>query len=149
MYNIAGGPTKAAGLTAATGSESIIEQLPEEWSEEASAKAPEQAAKYTDLQQRLVALNERRQKASKKVEGYKRMKDLVGLLGEDAGVQENLVTRNGEVEVELEKMRRLMLRVERGVVALDERSPEDEMDIDVEGEGGEKAKLLALLGGTI
>ncbi|EKD12875.1 uncharacterized protein L3040_007032 [Drepanopeziza brunnea f. sp. 'multigermtubi'] len=124
--------------------ESVIEQLPEAWGEEASTKAPEQAAKYAELQQRLTALNEQRRVARERVERYRRMRDLVGLLGEDAGVQENLVTRNGAVEVELEKMRRLMLRVERGVGALEERGEGAEMDLDGEDEEG---KILALLGG--
>ncbi|CAL3972527.1 unnamed protein product [Diplocarpon coronariae] len=123
--------------------ESIIGQLPEEWSEEASAHAPAQAAKYAELQQRLTALNARRRLARAKAERYQSMKQLVGLLGEDAGLQDNLVTKNGEVELELEKMRRLMLRVERGVGALEPREQDDEMDVD--GADGEEGKITALL----
>ncbi|KAK2625624.1 hypothetical protein QTJ16_004936 [Diplocarpon rosae] len=122
---------------------SIIEQLPEEWSEEASATAPEQAAKYAELQQRLTALDAQRRVAREKVERYQRMRELVGLLGEDAGLQENLVTKNGELELELEEMRRLMLRVERGVGALEQRESEDEMDMD--GGMEEDGKITALL----
>lgn len=52
--------------------------------------------------------------------------------GEDAGLQDNLVTKNGEVEKELERMRMLMLRVERGIMGLDEKESRDEMDIDLD-----------------
>lgn len=136
-------------LTGATGKESVIEQLPEEWSENASTKSPEQAAKFTELTQKITALNEQRRIARGRLERYKRFKEMVGLLGEDASVQDNLVTKNGEVEVELEKMRRLMLRVERGVGALEGKGQGEEMDIDVVGEDEEEGKILALLSGEI
>ncbi|CZT41239.1 uncharacterized protein RSE6_00960 [Rhynchosporium secalis] len=131
--------------------ESVIDQLPEEWSENASTKSPEQAAKFTELSQRLTALNEKRRIARERLERYKRLQEMVSLLGEDAGVQDNLITRNGEVEVELEKMRRLMLRVERGVGALEGKGQGEEMDLDVEGEGDgeEQGKILALLSGDV
>ncbi len=114
--------------------------MPEEWSEEAEKKAPEQGRRYKELQQKLIELNERRKAAREKMENYKALKQLIDLLGEDAGVQDNLVIKNGEVEVELEKMRRLMVRVERGIGGLEET--QDNMDIDVE-EG--ESKILALL----
>lgn len=97
------------------------------------------------MQQKLVDLNERRKAAKEKVERYKALRELVDMFGEDAGVQDNLVTKNGEVEVELEKMRRLMVRVERGIGGLEE-TEEDDMEIDAdEGE----SKLLGLLGQRI
>lgn len=130
-----------------TGKESVIEQLPEEWSENASAKSPEQAAKFTELTQKLTALNEQRRVARERVERYRKFKEMVDLLGEDAGVQDNLVTRNGELEEELEKMRRLMLRVERGVGALEGKGRGEEMDVDMDFEGEEEGKILALLSG--
>jgi predicted nucleic acid-binding Zn-ribbon protein len=125
-----------------TGQEAVIEQMPEDWSEEGERKAPEQAGRYKELQQKLVELNERRKAAREKVENYKALKQMVDLLGEDGGVQDNLVTKNGEVEVELEKMRRLMVRVERGIGGLEERQ-EDDMVID--GEEGH-TNILNLLG---
>lgn len=129
------------------GSENIIEQLPEQWSEEAESEAPEQAQRYRALQARLVELNEKRKAAREKLEQYRAAKELlVPFEGEDAGLQENLVTKNGEIESELERMRMLMLRVERGLHGLEQvRNPEeDEMDIDVEEDGHER--LLGLLG---
>ncbi|KAH7419862.1 kinetochore Sim4 complex subunit Fta4 [Cadophora sp. MPI-SDFR-AT-0126] len=129
--------------------ESVIEQLPEEWSENASTTSPEQAAKFTELSQKLTALNEQRRLAKARLERYKQFKEMVGCLGEDAGVQDNLVTRNGEVEVELEKMRRLMMRVERGIEAVDGKVSGDDMDVDIEGEDEDEGKILALLSGDV
>lgn len=125
----------------------MIEQLPEEWSEEAELKAPEQAAKFKALQQRLTQLSEKRRLAREKVEQCKALKELVDPFGEDGGVQGNLVTKNGEVEQELERMRRLMLRVERGIGTLeDRREGEDEDMVDVDEGEGRALALLALLG---
>jgi hypothetical protein len=107
--------------------------LPEEWSEEAEEKAPDDAARYKELQARLVELNERRKAASERLEQYRAVNKLLEPFnGEDAGLQDNLVTRNGEVEKELERMRMLMLRVERGVMGLNEKGDKDEMDIDAD-----------------
>lgn len=112
-------------------------------------KAPEQAQKYKELQQKLAELNERRKQARERVDGYKAFKDVLDLLaGEVAGLQENLVTKNGEVEEELEKMRRLMLRVERGMNGLEEKGADEEDEMDLDEEGIEERKILRLLGGT-
>ncbi|PMD44941.1 hypothetical protein L207DRAFT_562235 [Hyaloscypha variabilis F] len=128
--------------------ENIIEELPEEWSEEAAAKAPEQAQKYKELQQKLAGLNEMRKQARERAEGYKAFKGTLDLLaGEAAGLQDNLVTKNGKVEEKLEKMRRLMLRVERGMNVLDEKNA-DEDDMDVDDVGLQEGKILRLLGGA-
>ncbi|KAE9375354.1 hypothetical protein N431DRAFT_555797 [Stipitochalara longipes BDJ] len=129
--------------------ENIIEELPEEWSEEAAAKAPEQAQKYKELQQKLAELNERRKQARERVEGYKTFKETLDLLsGEEAGLQDNLVTKNGEVEEELEKMRRLMLRVERGMNGLKEKNAGEGDSMDLDDEELEEGKILKLLGGA-
>jgi hypothetical protein len=109
--------------------------------------APEQAMKFKGLQQRLTAANEKRRALREKVEGYRGFKESLDLFGEDAGVQSNLVTKNGEIEEELERTRRLILRVERGLAGLEKRNDDGEaMDIDVEGE--DQRRILALLGGT-
>jgi hypothetical protein len=103
--------------------------------------------KFKELQQRLAAANEKRKGLREKVESYRGFKESLDLFGEDAGVQSNLVTKNGEIEEELERTRRLMLRVERGLAGLEERNDDvEEMDMDMEGE--DQRKLLALLGGT-
>ncbi len=62
------------------------------------------------------------------------------------------MARNGEVEMELERMRRLVVRVERGLEGLDrggqggrgEIGGEDDEDVGFEGE--EERKVLALWG---
>lgn len=117
--------------------------MPEEWGEEAEGEALEEAAKYQELQRKLVELHTKRKAAREKLEQYKAAKKLLEpFRGEDAGLQENLVTKNGEVEKELERMRMLMLRVERGVMGLEEKDNGDEMDIDVSDD--EQTRLSAL-----
>lgn len=141
-YAVDGGRTDSR-----TGRDIIIEQLPEQWSEAAEAKAPEQAKKYMELQQKLAELNERRELAREKAEGYKTFKAVLDLLaGEDAGLQDNLVTKNGEVEEELERMRRLMLRVERGISGLEEKDVHEEDDMDLDEEKLGEREILRLLG---
>lgn len=127
------------------GRDKVIEELPETWSEEAEARAPEKAARYTELQARLKELNERRKEKKEMVERYKALKDLLVPFGEGGDVQGNLVTKKGEVETEMERMKLLMVRVQRAVQGLAEKEGEEDMDIDVEGD--EEEKLLAVLGG--
>jgi hypothetical protein len=137
---------------AALGQEKTISLLPPTWSEEAETKSPAEAQRYKELQARLVALNEERAAARRKVENHRRLKALVDAFKEDGGVQENLVARNGEVEMELERMRRLVVRVERGLEGLDrggqggrgEIGGEDDEDVGFEGE--EERQVLALWG---
>jgi hypothetical protein len=78
-------------------------------------------------------LNDRRKAARDRLEQYKAVSKLLEpFRGEDAELQHNLVTKNGEVEKELERMRMLMLRVERGMMGLGEEARKDEMDIDID-----------------
>ena len=127
------------------GKDEIIQQMPEEWSEEAEAEAPEKAHRYQELQQRLVEVSEKRRVAREKLEQYRNMKKLlVPFEGPEAGLQDNLVVKNGEVEKELERMRMLMLRVERGLQNLEDKQG-DEMDVDVVEDDGEE-KLRNLFG---
>ena len=116
--------------------------MPEEWN---SAKAPELAEKYGELQARLRELGVKRKAAREKVEGYRKMKALLGPFREDGGVQENLVTKNGEVERELERMRMLMLRVGEGVGRLEGRREGEEMEMEVDWEGDGDRKVEKLL----
>lgn len=79
---------------------------------------------------------------------YEAARALLEQFGAVQDVQENLVARNGAVERELERMRMLMLRVERGVGRLEGKGGREgeEMDVDVEGDGDRK--VLALLNGN-
>jgi hypothetical protein len=89
-------------------------------------------------------LNDRRKAARDRLEQYKMASKLLEpFRGEDAELQHNLVTKNGEVEKELERMRMLMLRVERGMMGLGEEARKDEMDIDID-EDREKNTLNLL-----
>jgi hypothetical protein len=89
-------------------------------------------------------LNDRRKAARDRLEQYKMASKLLEpFRGEDAELQHNLVTKNGEVEKELERMRMLMLRVERGMMGLGEVARKDEMDIDID-EDREKNTLNLL-----
>ncbi|KAG4031956.1 hypothetical protein MFRU_008g03060 [Monilinia fructicola] len=124
---------------------SNIEKLPEEWSEEAEVKAPNQAAKYRELQNKLLELNEKRRAAKERFEQCKSVKKLLEPFDQaDKNIQENLVTKNGEIEKELEKMRMLMLRIERGIVGLEGKDKEDQMDIDFEEDDKEKLRFLGI-----
>lgn len=89
-------------------------------------------------------MNDRRKAARDRLEQYKTASKLLEpFRGEDAELQHNLVTKNGEVEKELERMRMLMLRVERGMMGLGEEARKDEMDIDID-EDREKNTLNLL-----
>lgn len=126
----------------------IIEQLPEEWNEEVESEAAEQTQRYKELQSKLVELNEKRRVAREKLKQYKAAKQLLNpFQGEEAGLQDNLVTKNGEMERELERMRMLMLRVERGLQGLEENKNNEEYEMDIDIAEDTQKKLLALLEG--
>ena len=97
----------------------VIASLPLAWDDDSDPSAETQ--RYAALAGDLHALAERKQAAAARVARLRRMRALLepftasSLSGDggDAGggVQENLVTRNGEVEAELQRMRMLLARV--------------------------------------
>ncbi len=99
--------TKANGST--------IESLPFSWpSEKEAAAKPEDAQAYARSVARLVELSKQRQQVQLRMEKLRRLQSAIEPLRTSEsgkGVQENLVTRNGAVETELEKMRGLLDRV--------------------------------------
>lgn len=133
----------------------VISSLPPAWESERQAAAfPLEAERYAELAGRLRGLAARRGEASARVERLRRMRALLepfsGSSSEGAGagadegssfvplggVQENLVTRNGEVEKELERMRMLLVRVGDKVARLKEKEAgRDDDDSDLFGEG--------------
>jgi hypothetical protein len=126
----------------------LIEKLPENWSQEAERRAPADAARYQELQGRLEKLNERRKVARETVDRYKAAKKLLEpFQGEENGLQESLVTKNGHLERELERMRMLMLRVERGIAGLEGRERVDEMEFTGDPVEEDQKKLSTLLSG--
>jgi chorismate mutase len=130
-----------------------IAKLPETWDEEGVEDDSSQARRYQELAENLRRLSERRKELKERVARYKALKDgLNPFENARESVQENLCTRDGEVERELEKMRLLMARVSGRIEGLPMRKEdEDEMDIDDNASGGgldtidEDAKLRALL----
>ncbi|KAM0816123.1 putative Kinetochore protein fta4 [Seiridium cardinale] len=124
-----------------------ISSLPQTWDahrpDETEAQ-PVEAEEYTNLQSSLTSLSERRAAAKARVERLRQMQSLLQPFEDD--VQENLVTRNGEVEKELERMRVLLVRVAGRVGQLpDQEETDDEVmeDLDVL----ERRKVKSLLSG--
>lgn len=131
----------------------VISSLPPAWESEREAAAyPLEAERYAELAGRLRALAARRDETRARVERLRRMRALLAPFGsttndgagagEDSsfgpsgGVQENLVTRDGEVEKELERMRMLLVRVGDKVARLKEKEAgRDDDDSDLFGDG--------------
>lgn len=82
------------------------------WDSEREADAhPLEARRYGELVGRLRELSRRRAEVEARVARLRRMRDVLAPFAVDGGVQENLVTRGGEMERELERMRMLLVRV--------------------------------------
>lgn len=135
----------------------IISSLPPTWDAEREASAqPLEAKRYAELVERLQGLSARKAEADARVKRLRKMKGLLepfntegnaGNPDDDASagegsslvasssVQENLVTRDGEVEKELERMRMLLVRVGDKVARLKEREGPAEDEDDLFGEG--------------
>ncbi|ORY56322.1 kinetochore Sim4 complex subunit Fta4 [Pseudomassariella vexata] len=113
-YRLDGGDVGEKGLREGIDltTDPSIAGLPPTWATHRPSEAeahPVEARRYTDLQAQLISLSGRRAATKARVE---RLRHMDGLLAPfQAGVQENLVTRNGEVEQELERMRVLLIRV--------------------------------------
>lgn len=75
----------------------------------------------------------------KRIAQYKKLNDQLGAFGDvKENVQENLCTRDGPVEAELQKMRMLLARVKGRLESMDlsaGASAGEEMDLDGEDEG--------------
>lgn len=111
-----------------------ISNLPYAWEDEDEAQnRPEEAEQFAELSAHLKVLNDQRRELKEKVSRYSALKEALAPF-EDAkeDVQENLCTRDGEVETELQKMRMLMARVKGRLESLEtSQGPgDDEMDFD-------------------
>lgn len=112
-----------------------IESLPSIWPiDKDVTNKPMEAKFYADAISRLTALNDERKEVKRRVERLRRLKSVIDPLQTKdgaSGIQENLITRNGEVEKELEKMRMLLVRVAGRVGTLPEatkvKKEEDEV----------------------
>lgn len=98
-----------------TVNENAIDTLPQAWtSDRDTTTYPMEAKRYADTVQQLTTLNEQRKQLRQRVERLRRLQTTIEPLKTTDGghgIQENLLTRNGPVEKELEKMRFLLLRV--------------------------------------
>jgi beta-glucosidase-like glycosyl hydrolase len=132
-------------LTICVAAENEIIALPETWEDEdEAANSPEQALQYAAKVQQLKELNERRASLRRKVADMKLLKEkLAPFENPKENVQQNLVTKNGEVERELEKMRMLLARVKGRLETLPATSGDGVEDIEVDVDMD--AKVLDLL----
>ncbi|EWY91845.1 hypothetical protein FOYG_08799 [Fusarium oxysporum NRRL 32931] len=107
-----------------------IEALPASWHLEKDINDhPMETKRYADAVQQLTELNDQRKQLREQVARLKRLQSIVEPLQTDengAGIQENLLTRNGPVEKELERMRILLARVGGRVLSLPEEAPNGE-----------------------
>ncbi|KAI0842379.1 kinetochore Sim4 complex subunit Fta4 [Hypoxylon sp. FL0890] len=152
-------------------SDEVISTLPSTWDLHSPSQAeahPSEAHRYADLAASLTSLSARRREARARLDRLRRMRALLSPLtsdphsqnsaaadasaGRGAGgsgidkVQPNLVTRDSELEKELERMRVLLVRVAGRVAQLPDPDPgsgEDAVMEDVESlERGKVDKLL-------
>ncbi|KAH7216511.1 kinetochore Sim4 complex subunit Fta4 [Fusarium oxysporum] len=107
-----------------------IEALPASWHLGKDINDhPMETKRYADAVQQLTELNDQRKQLREQVARLKRLQSIVEPLQTDengAGIQENLLTRNGPVEKELERMRILLARVGGRVLSLPEEAPNSE-----------------------
>ncbi|KAJ0154013.1 Uncharacterized protein HZ326_3647 [Fusarium oxysporum f. sp. albedinis] len=107
-----------------------IEALPASWHLEKDINDhPMETKRYADAVQQLTELNDQRKQLREQVARLKRLQSIVEPLQTDengASIQENLLTRNGPVEKELERMRILLARVGGRVLSLPEEAPNGE-----------------------
>lgn len=95
---------------------------------------PMEARRYAELVGLLQSLAARKQEADARVARLRRMQGMLAPFqqpqGQEGprGVQENLVTRGGEVEKELERMRMLLARVGDRVARMKDYQAEFERD---------------------
>ncbi|CEI66551.1 hypothetical protein FVEN_g8274 [Fusarium venenatum] len=146
-----GGPADAKGGIGReldlTDSEAI-ESLQVSWHIEKDVNDhPVEVKRYADAVARLTELSDQRKRLRTQVARLNHLKTIVEPLqttDNGAGIQENLLTRNGPVEKELEKMRFLLARVGGRVHALPERTSNDvpkEISLSETGSQGRKRRV--------
>ena len=104
------------------------------------------ACRYKQLQARLTKLNEQRQVQQKTLAQYKHLQSfLKPFKNPQENVQPNLVTKDGELNKELDRMMLLVARAGKKVIGLQgaDRVYADRHEVALDSQ----AKLAALLGG--
>ncbi|KAL0942136.1 kinetochore protein [Colletotrichum truncatum] len=108
-------PSEGLSVSLDLTDDAAVKSLPATWpAEEISTRYPMEARRYSEQLERLKSLAEKRQQVKDRIDRLRHMKTLLDHFRSDesgAGVQENLVTRGGDVEREMEKMRVLLARV--------------------------------------
>lgn len=129
-----------------------IAALPPAWEDEREVTSqPAEAQRYADLAVRLQELSAQRAEVLERVQRLRRMREMIAPFeGDDSAegnpmksIQENLVTRDGEVEKELNKMRMLLARVGDKVARLKDEEREEARlfrEVDEGSEGGDVVK---------
>ncbi|KZF19638.1 hypothetical protein L228DRAFT_250685 [Xylona heveae TC161] len=118
-----------------------IEKLPEEWP---TGEGEDEAAvaRYQELRERLFELSTQRQAQRQRFEHYKQLQKLVEpFRNAHENVQPNLVTRDGELGKELDKMRIFMARVTGKLADVRNNDIEDEVQMS-----NTEEKLAGILG---
>jgi hypothetical protein len=107
-------------LTPRAAADDAIEALPPSWPIESDLdKYAEEAEQYEAIVLRLTQLSEERKQIRQRVEQLRRIKGaILPLSTDETSVQDNLITRQGPIEQELDRMRTLLARVTRRVADL-------------------------------
>ncbi|KAI9759799.1 MAG: hypothetical protein M4579_002098 [Chaenotheca gracillima] len=125
-----------------------ITALPDEWMTEDEEETGDQSERerYIQLQDRLKALNAQRNTARQRLATYRDLETrLQPLQNPRQNVQPNLVTKNGELGKELERMRILMARVAGRIEGLKGEEEQGDAGRDVRTKS-ELEKLDQILG---
>ncbi|KAI1463906.1 kinetochore Sim4 complex subunit Fta4 [Daldinia caldariorum] len=160
---IGGGGPKFLMVGADFASDEVIATLPSTWDQYSPSQSdahPAEAIRYADLATSLSLLSSRRKETRARLDRLRRMRNLLAPFSSspshpaDAAesavekVQPNLVTRDGEMEKELERMRVLLVRVAARVAQLPDLEPGEEDDAVMEDlEVMERRKVERLLDG--
>ncbi|KAL1956357.1 hypothetical protein VTO42DRAFT_7340 [Malbranchea cinnamomea] len=88
----------------------IIARLPDQWPDTNADK--EDKARYRELRERLVELDTRRKNQEQRLAQYKQLSTLLEPFHDpQTNIQPNLVTRDGQLGEELDRMRMLVAKV--------------------------------------
>lgn len=88
----------------------MIEKLPPQYAGDDAS--PEDRQKYEALYKRLVELDQQRQRQQQRLAQYRQLEALLAPLKDPVeNIQPNLVTRDGELVKEIDRMRMLAARV--------------------------------------
>lgn len=101
--------------------------------------------RYQQLQARLVALDARRQAQKQELARYRQLQQLLEPFRDpQVNVQPNLVTKDGELKTELDRMRVLIARVASGLQGLEGNEGANEK-VEEERERSAEEKLAAVM----